>query len=256
VAQDADSMLRQTDHRPFPLPASPWVLAQSWNDVLFAHWPMDAALVRSLVPEPLEIDVFDDTAWVGVSPFEMTDVHPRLTPAMPFVSQFAELNVRTYVTLDGIPGIWFVSLDCASLVAIALARTAYHLPYHLAQMSIVRAGGSISFRSHRTISYERAANLAVTYAPRGEPYIAAKDSFERWAIERYCLYSQATDETLWRTAIHHRPWTIQPARAEFDENTVMNGTGIALPLVPSRLHFAARQDVLTWLPVQVRGSNA
>src|SRR5690349_19630993 len=96
-------ILDQTDHRPWPLPDEPWLMTQSWHDLLFAHWPVDKTRLRELVPPALPLDLYEGRAWVGVVPFHMTNVAPRGLPSLPFVSAFAELNVRTYVVVDGKP---------------------------------------------------------------------------------------------------------------------------------------------------------
>ena len=96
-----------TAHRPWPLPRSPWLMTQSWHNLLFAHWPVDAQLLRAKVPAGLPLDLYDGQAWIGVVPFRMTNVAPRFVPSIPFISEFAELNVRTYVTVGGKPGVYF-----------------------------------------------------------------------------------------------------------------------------------------------------
>ena len=121
--------LRQTDHRPWPLPPGPWTWRQQWCDLLFAHWPMPVAALRALVPPVLEIQEFDGTSWVGVVPFHMRGVMRRPLPDLPWVSAFAELNLRLYVVHGGRPGVWFVSLDAANPLAVWAARTFFHLPY-------------------------------------------------------------------------------------------------------------------------------
>src|SRR5262249_15400018 len=121
-------------HRPWPLPGGPWVLTQTWNDLLFAHWRVAKDRLAALVPPALELDLFDGQAWIGIVPFQMTNVAPRGVPALPWVSEFAELNVRTYVRVRDAPGVYFFSLDAASAVAVKVARTLFHLPYYLAAM--------------------------------------------------------------------------------------------------------------------------
>src|ERR1700674_1035433 len=115
-------ILRNVVHRPWPLPAGQAVMTQSWPDLLFAHWPVDAEKLRALIPERLEIDTFDGRAWLAVVPFRMTNVRLRGTPAVPWLSAFPELNMRTYVTYDGEPGVWFFSLDAGNSLAVAIAR--------------------------------------------------------------------------------------------------------------------------------------
>ena len=113
-------MLSLLEHRPWPIPQKPWVMAQTWSNLLFAHWPVDAALLRKQIPEPLQIDTFDGTGWIGVVPFELR-VRPRFLPVIPRIAAFPEINVRTYVTLDGKPGVWFFSLDATSSLAVRLS---------------------------------------------------------------------------------------------------------------------------------------
>jgi len=123
-----DSFLTDTAHRPWPLPERPWIMTQTWHDLLFAHWPVDKERLRAKLPPGIALDLFDGQAWLGVVPFRMSNVAPRGLPALPWVSAFPELNVRTYVTRDGKPGVYFFSLDAANPLAVQTARTLFHLP--------------------------------------------------------------------------------------------------------------------------------
>src|SRR6266404_1437981 len=119
------SLLDRTAHRPWPLPSGPWVMAQSWHDLLFAHWPIAPEDMRPLIPAQLELDTFDGQCWVGVVPFWMSGVRARGFPAVPGMSCFPELNVRTYVVCGGKPGVYFFSLDAANRLAVRTARFLY-----------------------------------------------------------------------------------------------------------------------------------
>src|ERR671936_594385 len=130
--------LEATEHRPWPLRRRSWLLGQSWEDLLFVHWRVDADTVRKLVPPGLSVDEHDGSAWLGVTPFEITGFRFRGTLPLPVVSSFPEINVRTYVTAEDKPGIWFFSLDTSSHVAAQAARRAYRLPYHHARISLRR----------------------------------------------------------------------------------------------------------------------
>src|SRR5690242_14221163 len=121
--------LDSVTHRPWPLPAGSWVMAQTWHDLLFAHWPVETELLKAIVPDQLPLDIFDGHGWVGIIPFRMSRIHARNLPPIPGLSQFPELNLRTYVTLDGKPGVYFFSLDAASLSAVWTARAWFRLPY-------------------------------------------------------------------------------------------------------------------------------
>src|SRR5688572_24482592 len=115
-------VLRESGHRPWPMPARPWVMTQTWHHLLFAHWRVDVGRLRAHVPSPFDIDLFEGDAWLGVVPFDMTGVRLRGLPPLPLLSAFPELNVRTYVTVQGKPGVFFFSLDAGSTVAVRAAR--------------------------------------------------------------------------------------------------------------------------------------
>jgi len=176
-------VLNQVQHRPWPLPAGPWVMAQSWHDLLFAHWRIDAALLRRQIPAVLSIDTFDGSAWIAVVPFRMSGVRPRLAPAVPGLSAFPELNVRTYVTAEGKPGVWFFSLDAASVIAVAAARATFHLPYFRARMSCTTQGDEVTYSSVRMDPPTPAAELSAKYGPIGPVELASRGSLEHWLSE-------------------------------------------------------------------------
>jgi len=202
--------LSRTDHRPWPIPAGAWRWRQSWRDLLFAHWPVAPAVLRALVPTSLELQQFDGVAWLGLVPFRMAGVMRRPWPDLPWVSAFPELNVRTYVNLDGKPGVWFLSLDASNALAVWAARRFFHLPYYRARMALTKDAGGFRYSSVRA-----GAEFLATYSPTSEPYQAAHGSLEHWLTERYCLYASAPDGSIWRNEVHHHPWPLQTARATF-----------------------------------------
>src|SRR4051794_38483032 len=239
------SSLRHTDHRPWLLPAKPWVMAQSWHDLLFAHWPVAPETVRPHVPAALELDLRDERAWVTVTPFEVRGTRPRGTLPPPVLSRFPELNVRTYVTLGGRPGIWFFSLDAGSALAVAAARTLYRLPYFRARMRIETArDGGLDYVSERADPRGGPAAFRARYRPRGGHRHAAPGSLEAWLVERYRLYT-VDGGRVYAGDIHHRPWTLQDAEADIGVNTMTAPDGIGLRGEPL-LQYAARQDVVFW----------
>src|SRR6266478_1621579 len=163
-------------------------MAQSWHDLLFAHWPVDSALLRPLFPRQLQIDTFEGQAWLGVVPFRMTGVRLRGTPVLPGLSAFPELNVRTYVTCGGKPGVWFFSLDAGNSLAVAIARAWFHLPYFRARMSCAKRDGWIHYQSERMHRGAPSGLLAVGYHPVGEIFSARHGTLEYFLTERYCLF--------------------------------------------------------------------
>jgi uncharacterized protein len=241
----------RTAHRPWPLERGPWVMAQSWHDLLFAHWPVPVATLRCLIPAALEIDTFDSIAWLAVVPFRMSGVRIRGTPSVPRLSNFLELNVRTYVTHDGKPGVWFFSLDAESAIAVEIARRWFHLPYFRADMHLEKHDDWFHYQSTRTHRGAPEATLRAKCRPIAAPTPSAPGTLEHFLTERYCLYSTDRAGRLIRGEIHHGPWPLQLAEAEFAENTTASAAGIALPVSPPLLHFAHRQDVVVWPPERI-----
>jgi uncharacterized protein len=222
-----------------------WLLEQSWRDLLFAHWPVPGAQLRPRVPQELELDEREGSAWVAVTPFWMT-VRPRGLPPFPGASVFPELNLRTYVRHRGSPGVFFFSLDAGSLLAVLGARLAFGLPYFWSRMTVERSGDEVTYRSRRRTS-GIPAELSARYAPVGPVYRAPPDSLEDWLTSRYRLFTVGSGGV--RTAeIDHEPWPLQLASAEFDRNTIGIAAGITLRGSPPHLLFSRRLDVRIWLP--------
>src|SRR5215210_3153253 len=210
-------VLRQTAHRPWPVPERRWVQGQTWLDLLFAHWSLPVEALRPSVPAELAIDTFDGRAWIGITPFEVSGLRLRGTPPVPRLSRFPETNVRTYTTVGGRPGIYFFSLDADSRLAVAGARRTFRLPYFRARMSIERSAGWTVYRSRRTTSE---ASLDVRYQPAGPVFTARPGTLEHFLTERYCLYTLDDSRRIRRAEIHHAPWPLQQARAQIERNTM------------------------------------
>jgi uncharacterized protein len=221
-------------------------MAQTWRDLLFAHWPIAVAALRPLVPAGLQLDTFEGQAWVGVVPFRMTGIRARWLPPVPWLSAFAELNVRTYVTVGGKAGVWFFSLDAANPIAVATARRWFHLPYMNAAMSCRADGDAVVYSSRRTHPGVAAAEFRAQYRPLDPVAPSEPGSLAHWLTERYSLYTLGGQQRVLRGEIHHRPWPLQAAKAEIVANTMASAAGITLPPEPPLLHFARRLDVVLW----------
>jgi uncharacterized protein YqjF (DUF2071 family) len=241
-------ILNVTAHRPWPMPSPPWVMTQTWHDLLFAHWQVDATTLREKIPEALELDQFAGQAWVGVVPFRMTNVAPRAVPALPWLSAFPELNVRTYVRVGGVPGVYFFSLDAANPLAVGVARVAVHLPYYSAAMKIWREEEWIHYESRRTSSSAAPAEFAGRYRPTSAPHPPDEGTLEYFLTERYCLFTVDSSGRASRLDIHHPPWPLQTAEATITINTMAEAAGIQLPRAAPLLHFAKRQNMVAWMP--------
>ncbi len=248
-----NAILRKAEHRPYPLPRGPWVMRQTWLELLFAHWPLPSDALRPLIPAGLALDIYDGAAWVGVVPFRMADVHPRLTPSVPRLSAFPELNVRTYVTVEDKPGVYFFSLDAGNPIAVALARGLFYLPYFNARFQIHRSGEALAYTSRRTDRRGHPAELSAHYRPTGPVVRSQSGSLEAFLTERYCLYSVSPRGTIYRGEIHHERWPLQPAEAEVERNTMAAAAGVTLPDISPLLHYAERLEVLIWPIARVKG---
>lgn len=222
------------------------MLAQSWVNLLFAHWRVPASALAPLIPAGLNLDTFDGSAWVGVVPFRMSDVYPRFTRAVPGISYFPELNVRTYVERDGKPGVWFLSLDAGSRTAVALARRFFHLPYYNAEMRCHSENGWVRYRSDRLDRRGASAAFEAWYRPASPVFRSMPGTLDSWLTERYCLYAADAGGALYRGEIQHVPWPLQRAEGQVTVNTMAQASGVALPDTPPVLHYAERIDVLTW----------
>lgn len=223
---------------------TPLGLHMRWERLLFMHWPLPVAALEPLLPAGMKADTFDGDAWLGVVPFFMTNVHPTPLPSVPGLSAFTELNVRTYVTVRGVPGVLFFSLEAASPVAVRLARAGFHLPYFDARMRGGVAGETVSFRSTRTHRGAAPATFGAHYRPRpGTPEGSA--ALIHFLTERYCLFTEGPTGRLYRVDVRHEVWPLQRAEVAFDvpPGEMLNGLGLTLPERPPLLHYAEQVDV-------------
>ena len=233
------------------------------HDAKLARPPVRALAGRALtrcatrVPPGLELDLFEGQAWVGIVPFHMTNVAPRGVPALPWVSAFPELNVRTYVRVGSKPGVYFFSLDAANPVAVGVARTMFNLPYYSATMEVDdgrRGAFGIPAAGPRPTACGRSSPPDIARQGRSTP--RQPGSLDYFLTERYCLYTVNDAFELRRLEIHHPPWPLQAAEATIDVNTMADAAGIRLPSMAPLLHFAKRQDMVAWAPALRRDAGS
>ncbi len=247
----AHDLLSRTDHRPYPLPDRPWALSMHWYDLLFMHWPVPPDALRGFIPDALSVDTFGGEAWLGVVPFEMSQVRPRGVPSVPWLSRFPELNLRTYVKdADGKAGVWFFSLDAHNPVAVRLARWSFSLPYFDADMTCEADGDAVRYRSRRTHRGVPGASFEGTYQPTGA-VLDRSEEIEHFLTERYCLYSANRRGDVFRGDIHHEPWPLQSAEIDLTTNAMTEQIGITLPDDEPLLHFSRQLEVVAWLPQKI-----
>ena len=218
------------------------VMRQRWADLLFLHWEVPAEELRRQIPRPLEVDTFEGRAFIGLVPFTMTGVRPVWSPAVPWLSSFHEVNVRTYVHCEGRdPGVWFFSLDAANPIAVTLARRLWHLPYHHARMRVGRRtdvnGTMIEYESVRRAD-PGPASCRIRYRPIGVPAPSPLGTLEHFLAERYILYASCGDR-LYSGRVHHTPYPLQPARVEELEESLIAAAGIRRPETKPLAHYAS-----------------
>lgn len=224
------------------------IMHQNWGKLLFMHWRIDEDLLRPLIPERLKIDTFDGEAWIGVIPFTMWDVRPSFTPPVPWLSEFDEINVRTYVHYEGVPGVWFFSLDANSAVAVLGARTVFNLPYFNARINLKEAGDTIVYSCDRT--EEPPAKFNATWTVGEKLGQSDPDSLDFFLTERYCLYA-ARGQRLNRLRIHHKPWILYEASLQSHSSTMIESHGLPTPEGEPLLHYAEEIEVDFWSPDEV-----
>lgn len=236
------------DHRPWPVPRQPWVMAQTWQHLLFAHWPVPKALLEPAVPASVPIDTFDGDAWLTISPFRVRRLRLRGLPAVPGLSDFHEINVRTYVTVGGKPGVWFFSLDADTRIGVQGARLWYRLPYFFARIRSEEHAEHMSVTTVRAHPGAPAATFSAQYAPVQDAAGARHGTLDWWLTERYCLYATDDDGSLLRAEIHHAPWPLQGAAAGIAANTMTDALPVRAAGAPALVHYSRTLDVVVWRP--------
>jgi uncharacterized protein YqjF (DUF2071 family) len=221
------------------------LMHQTWGKLLFMHWRIEEKQLRPLIPERLKIDTFDGTAWIGEIPFTMWDIRalPPFVPAIPGLSSAHELNVRTYVHYEGVPGVWFFSLDCNSVPAVMAARAFYHLPYYNAEIDLSHEMDTIAYASRRTddppAQFAASWNIGETI-PFSHP-----DSLEFFLTERYCLYAESGGD-LYRARIYHQPWPLHKATLNSHKSSMIEALGVKAFSDEPVLNFAEELEVEIW----------
>jgi uncharacterized protein YqjF (DUF2071 family) len=223
------------------------IMHQDWGKLLFMHWRMDEKVLRPLIPEKLTIDTFDGSAWIAIAPFTMWDIRafPPLLPPVPGLSRMHELNVRTYVHHDNVPGVWFFSLDANSAIAVLTARTFFHLPYFNAKMQLEQLGETITYSSRRSDGRGRAADFDATWKIGETLDYSHPGSLEFFLTERYCLYS-SHKQKLYRSRIFHEPWPLKKASLSSFNSTMIESHGLPTPQGEPLLHYAEELSVDIW----------
>jgi len=241
----------RTSQKPRPLPTGRWLMTQRWNDLLFAHWPVKPSQIAHLLPEGLQPDTYQGSAWLGAVPFWLDRIKVNGIPAIPGARSFPDLNLRTYVRDEhtGTPGVYFFSLDAGNLLAVAVARTIFHLPYHWANMRFEqRSEREFEFYSCRRFS-SKPVLFKARYRGLGPTHRLAElqtGSLEYFLTERHCLFSRNRDGQTTRSSLHNVSWPLEEAEAEIEHNDLAAAIGVQLPAQDPILHYSRRLAVYIW----------
>lgn len=236
-------------NRPWPAPRSPWIMQQAWRELLFLHYPVSPSDIAPHLPSGLKPDLYDGSAWISIVPFQVRNVRILRLPSIPVISAFNELNIRTYVTLDQKPGVYFFSLDAHSWPTVWAGRNFFHVPYRHASMSLHRERGTLHFASRRTANPD--FQFVCSYTPNtGDAEISGPGSLNYFLAERYCLYSEHRGK-LYRGEIDHNPWKLRQTSFDVRHNTMLEPLGLVLPQ-PVLAHYSEQGDVHFWPINRVR----
>ncbi|MCM3568556.1 YqjF family protein [Neobacillus mesonae] len=236
-------IMNDNSHRPWPLPSKNWIMRQTWRNLLFAHWPVPAEQLRPLIPAVLDIDTYEQSAWLGVVVFHIDGIYLRGLSPLSIVPAFPEINLRTYVRHQGKPGVFFLSLDVSNWASLHIAKRWYHLPYRAADISCRQHDGAFYYESIRKKS--PSVTFKGSYAPSSEVYFSKQGVIDHWLTERYCLYSTDNRKNLYCGEIHHNPWPLQLADSEI-HHTLFSPFQLEPRENKAICHFSKGVDTLFW----------
>ncbi|MEW4488782.1 DUF2071 domain-containing protein [Thalassoglobus sp. JC818] len=221
------------------------VMFQSWRKLLFLHWKIDPELIQQRLPRGLTVDTFDGAAWIGVVPFLMRRIRPSWSPQVPYISNFLELNVRTYAYNEqGIPGVWFFSLTANRWLAVMLARKLFGLPYVWGQMSAsVDAAGAVRYRT-RQFRDDQRRTMEFEYQPQATASPSKPGTLDFFLVERYILFSETRSNGIATGQVHHPPYEVQPVKVNAFSSLPVELDGFPqMKTPPEHLVFSEGVDV-------------
>ncbi|RUL49875.1 YqjF family protein [Lysinibacillus antri] len=222
----------------FNLPSFPWIMKQTWSENLFVHYPVKKEHLQKLIPKPLQLDTYDNRAWVSIVPYFIQNMRGHGMPAIPGTKEFAGFNLRTYVRANEKPGVYFFHLGASNWFATKGAKTFFQLPYFYEDIRMDKEKEMVHFQAP--------GKLVCAYKGASKPYHPSKGSLDEWLVERYCLYTTNQKGKLFQGNILHPSWVLYDAEAEFQENTLLSRYNITPESDRPILHFAHKREVAIW----------
>jgi uncharacterized protein len=231
----AKTILPDTSQRTYPLPDRNWKYYQQWHNSTFLHWIIPAEKIKELLPPGLELDTFEGNAWVSLVEFEVKKMSPHYLPPFPYISNFREINVRTYVTCKGIRGIYLFSIETDKIIEVFLTRSFIGLPY---EKSLIKK------TPNNVVSVNNYHNYFLDYslAPVGLP--TEKSKLDYWLTERHCLYNYHNNK-IYRHNIHHKEWDLEEIDISISDVNY-DFKSFSLNINPDKIHFSKKLEVLLW----------
>lgn len=230
-----DEILASTGNRQYALPEKKWKYFQEWHNTLFFHWEVPAYFLQEHIPEQIELDTINNMAWVSLVAFEVRNMRVRNLPAMPYISNFQEINIRTYVVKDEVPGIYMFSIETDKLIEVLLTRTFIGLPYQKSK---------IKHTSKKLVSKNKASNQQLDVTIGKSRPLMEKTHLDFWLTERHSLYDSCKNK-ICRFDIHHKEWELKDLKVSI--NDILYDAGkFSLTILPDKIQYAQRLDVLLW----------
>lgn len=227
-----------------PAPVERPIMRQQWQELAYVHWRYDPAVVQALLPAGLEVDTFDGDAWVGLIPFSMRNISFPGTPAIPYFGSFPEVNVRTYVKKDGIPGVWFFSLDVNRFIPALVARASYFLPYCWGSAAHVVNSESLETTVKRRWPSRASTHIKISIGQR----IETPDELSVFLSARWGLYSKGFGSKIRYAPVDHETWILHSATLEYLNDTLVTASGLPAPIGPAHVLYSPGVSVRIGLP--------
>jgi uncharacterized protein YqjF (DUF2071 family) len=242
-----NQILQSVAHRQWEISPEPWRFYQEWNNAVFLHWRVVPDLIRPHIPATVELDTFQGEAWISLVAFTMEKLRVSYLPSVPGVSNFHEINLRTYVTKDNKPGVYFLSIEAQKLLAVFIAKSISGLPYKKASIKRNYDG-----RSNTYLSNNPAKGFALESSYETDTQEYERTDLDKWLVERYCLYLDP-DNKLFRYDIHHLQWEIKRIELKHLKLQYKIGDLVLNEKQPDLSHFSPGVKVLAWPRKIVRG---
>lgn len=235
------AILQNITHRPWPLPNANWKFYQEWNRSLFLHWPVDPDALREVIPAGTELDLYEGKAWISVVAFTMQKIRPKHLPFFKPISNFHEINVRTYITKDHKPGVFFLNIEAQKALSAFLSRHISGMPYEKA--TILRSLQN-NLHTYASVNHKKQFHLHAEYTLSDAP--VAKTSLDLFLTERYCAYVPIQQQ-LFRYNIHHVEWPVQQVAIHKLLLEYKTGNTLLTTDTPPALsHYSEGVQVVTW----------